>query len=214
MRLRRQGRRGFTLLEVLIAVAILAIGLVAMMAMQVSFVQGTTMARDTTVALELGEMVVEQMRTEGAMWSNIAGPLDANRTPVLFTGTETSRNAYFNLFGGFPVNHEGLPRNPNAPLANGASVSENALMNAKFCIDTRMNFMDNTDREVIVGQVRVVWPSDNEAPWLGAPLNQPVACANGGQGLNNILYINGDMNLPNPRINVVHVPFAIKRHNL
>lgn len=207
-------RRGFTILEVLIATAIIGIGLVAMMAMQVAFISGTTTARDMTIGTSVGEMIVERLKTEGTMWTNISGPLTAESNPTLFEGAMIRPNQYVLLFGGFPVNHEGLPRDPAAPVANQAMVRLKSSVNGKYCADVRMQFMANTNNEVIVGQVRVAWPTDNEAPWLGAPVNQPVRCVTGGQGLNNVIYRNGDMNQPKPEMNLVNIPFSIKRHNL
>jgi type IV pilus assembly protein PilV len=78
MMISNQTERGFTILEVLIATVIIGIGLVAMMAMQVAFLSGTTTARDTTIATALGESMVEQFRMEGGGWNS--------RNPILIPG--------------------------------------------------------------------------------------------------------------------------------
>lgn len=204
-------RRGFTILEVLVAVALMAIGLVAMMALQVAFVGGTTLARDSATAVSIGQGVVEQMRMESTMWTNVTNDIGSNpNTPTL--------NAAFNgagrgalLYGGFPVNPDGLA--PGFALMRDTLLVKNrAFVNAKFCVDVRAESMSNANNGVLVGEVRVAWPSDRgAAPWVGA--DPPVACVGGGN-LDQIIYVGGNVGLPNPDINVIQVPFAIRRHNL
>lgn len=200
---------GFTILEVLIAVVVMAIGLMAMMAMQVAFINGTTGARDTTTGLMVGESVVEQLRMEGTMWSNITPDLGV-ATPNLTAGTG-SAGQFVNVFDGFPVTAELLPRN-NGAKADGVLTLVKETVNAKYCVDVRMQFMENTQDQVIVGQVRVAWPTDNEAPWIGADEANPVACTE-DENLNDVIFVNGDLVTPRPEINVVYVPFSIRRHN-
>lgn len=204
-------RRGFTILEVLVAVALMAIGLVAMMALQVAFVGGTTLARDSATAVSIGQSVVEQMRMEATMWTNVTNQLGSNpNTPTLNTAFNGGGQGAL-IFGGFPVNPDGFApgfvRMRTTPL-----VSARAFVNAKFCVDVRAQPMSNANNGVLVGEVRVAWPSDRgAAPWVGA--QPPVTCVNGGN-LDQIIYIGGNVGLPNPDINVVQVPFAIRRHNL
>jgi len=216
----KNDKRGFTILEVLIATVIIGIGLVAMMAMQVAFVNGTSTARDTTIATALGESVVEQLRTEGAMWNSRSpaftpGELTQAQTPMLFTGARTNGGqfAFLSGLGSFPVNHVGITRNPAATYANRTLGKSMSAINGKYCIDARMEFMSGSNDEVIIGQVRVAWPSDKAAPWLGAPVDAPVECSS-SDGLNSVIYRNGNFSSALGDINVVHVPFSIKRHTI
>ncbi len=212
MRVRRNKQAGFTLLEVLIAVAIIAIGLVAMMAMQVAFVNGSTMARDMSTATQLGQWVVEDLKAESMMWNNLGGNLTATNTPNLFAGVQGNRGQYMRMYNGMPMNPDGMVRDTSL-LGGSALLAGRAKVNAKFCVDVRMDFMANSNNEVIIGQVRVVWPSDNRtATWVGTPT--PVPCETAGVGLNNIVYIGGNPDLPNPDVNVVHVPFSVRRHSM
>ena len=55
--------KGFTLIEVLIALTILAIGLLGVALMQVTSISGNTFSREMSVATELGQDVLEKLRT-------------------------------------------------------------------------------------------------------------------------------------------------------
>ena len=56
-------RDGFTLVEVLIALTILAIGLLGVALMQVTSISGNTFSREMSVATELGQDMLEKLRT-------------------------------------------------------------------------------------------------------------------------------------------------------
>ena len=56
-------KKGFTLIEVLIALTILAIGLLGVALMQVTSISGNTFSREMSVATELGQDMLEQLRT-------------------------------------------------------------------------------------------------------------------------------------------------------
>ncbi len=56
-------KKGFTLIEVLIALTILAIGLLGVALMQVTSISGNTFSREMSVATELGQDMLEKLRT-------------------------------------------------------------------------------------------------------------------------------------------------------
>ncbi|HDZ84494.1 MAG TPA: prepilin-type N-terminal cleavage/methylation domain-containing protein [Nitrospirae bacterium] len=55
--------KGFTLIEVLVSVTILAIGLLGVAMMQVSSISGNTFSREMAVATELGQDLIEKLNS-------------------------------------------------------------------------------------------------------------------------------------------------------
>ncbi len=58
----RTAQSGFTLIEVLIAVIVLAVGLIAMARFQATVLQGSSLARERSEAVALAEQKIEQLR--------------------------------------------------------------------------------------------------------------------------------------------------------
>lgn len=73
-------QKGFTLLEVLVAIVVLSIGLLAAAAMQTIAIMGNTSAMNRTYALGLAEEMVDRIR------------VNAGDTPSIYTGINTSGN--------------------------------------------------------------------------------------------------------------------------
>jgi len=53
---------GFTLIEVMIALVILSIGILALVKLQISAIQGNTLSQNMTTAVSLAEQRVEQLK--------------------------------------------------------------------------------------------------------------------------------------------------------
>jgi type IV pilus assembly protein PilV len=70
--------QGFTLLEVLIAVLLIGVGLLAVAGLQTTAIRGNSFARETTLATQLAEEMVERIR------------VNALTTPDLYNGIDTS----------------------------------------------------------------------------------------------------------------------------
>lgn len=58
-------KKGFTLIEVLVAVTIVSIGLMAIAGMQSTAISGSRSANDLTIAIQLAEEMVERIRING-----------------------------------------------------------------------------------------------------------------------------------------------------
>ena len=80
-------QQGFTLVEVLIASFLFAVGMVAAMAMQYTALGGYTNARDLTNATDLSERVIELMKAESQQWRQ-GDPKAAISSPVYATATD------------------------------------------------------------------------------------------------------------------------------
>jgi prepilin-type N-terminal cleavage/methylation domain-containing protein len=72
----RDASRGFTLLEVLIAIGILSIGLLGMATLTGSIIGYNRMAREITEATTLAQAKMEELKNEA--WDNIQTETEAN----------------------------------------------------------------------------------------------------------------------------------------
>lgn len=199
--LRRRTERGFTIIEVMIAGLVLAVGLLAMMAMQIAFIQGTTAAHDVSIGTFVGEHTVEKLKGEGVNWNTFTPNLGSTNTPMLNLLTSDANIGQWTLlYGGYPITHEAVPSSGAYAVAN----ADRRSFNARFCVDARVDWM--VPGRVLVGQVRVTWPTDQKAAWLGDP---PGACAAGR--MTDVVYPGGQ---PANNLNVTYVPFTLRRQNL
>jgi len=73
-----RNNQGFSLIEVLVAITLLAIGLLAVAGMQTTAISGNSFAQSGTVAVHLAEEMVDRIRT------------NAGTNPNLYNGVDTS----------------------------------------------------------------------------------------------------------------------------
>lgn len=73
---RAQSQAGFSLVELMIAMFVLAIGVMATMAMQFSSLAGYRAARDLTGATEVARSIEQRLRTEALQWAPGSMPTD------------------------------------------------------------------------------------------------------------------------------------------
>lgn len=74
-------QRGFTLVEILVASLLFAIGMMAAMAMQYSVLGGFANTRDMTNATQVAERVVHLMKMESQQWRDTTQIANANLVP-------------------------------------------------------------------------------------------------------------------------------------
>src|SRR5690554_427007 len=100
MRPHKDLNRGFTLVELMVAMVILAIGIMATMAMQFSSLAGAMISRDNSNAADIGKRVIDIMVAESQQWraGNSLGGVskaytDASQTYLSATSTSFLRRA-------------------------------------------------------------------------------------------------------------------------
>lgn len=76
--LNRLGKEGFTLIEVLVAIVIITIGLLAVASMQTTAASGNTSSRNLTIAAQLTEEMIDRVRANAGDTPNIYNGLDTN----------------------------------------------------------------------------------------------------------------------------------------
>jgi prepilin-type N-terminal cleavage/methylation domain-containing protein len=82
---RRRAQSGYTLIEIMIAILILAIGFLALIAVQLGALNGYVSARDNTEATEVGRRISDLLRVQGQSWWEGGYPGDT----VAYSGDDT-----------------------------------------------------------------------------------------------------------------------------
>jgi type IV pilus modification protein PilV len=108
--IRRTGAGGFTLIEVLVALVIFAIGMLAVATMQVESIRGNTFSDLMTVATTLAEAKMEQLVTLAATNQNLQDNNAANNANLL-GAMDTSGTTGANQWDGHcdDGNGDGIP---------------------------------------------------------------------------------------------------------
>lgn len=134
--------RGFSLVEVLVAVIVSAIGFAAVFALQIRTMQGNVSAREQAAAMVLAESAMETLRAESYRW----------RSPTLPAGVLSEAPLVWHTLSTLgPVDHGGLP------LTSGVAPGSE-LNRQRFCVHYWMERLADDYENVLNVRVRVVWP--------------------------------------------------------
>jgi type IV pilus assembly protein PilV len=96
----RSGRTGYTAVEVMLSIAVLAVGATGVMAMQKASVQGNEDARNLDVANSIARQWVERLRRDSATWTQ---PDDSTGNSVASGSPNWSGNTFIlTTLGGSP----------------------------------------------------------------------------------------------------------------
>jgi prepilin-type N-terminal cleavage/methylation domain-containing protein len=153
--------RGFSLVEVLVAVVVSAVGFAAVFALQIRTMQGNISAREQAAAMVLAESGLETLRTESYRW----------RTEALPAGLLAAAPRTWHALTDQPVDHTGLPLNSNA-------IPGSELNRQRFCVHYWLEPLDGTFSQLLNLRVRVVWPrATNDVGGLAAMCSEAGAAA-------------------------------------
>jgi len=149
---------GYTVLEVMVALAVLTIGTAGVVAMQKTTVLGNARARDLGTANAIAATWAERLRADGLVWTEVAGLSNLGNTRWLnVVGTD------------FPTitGNEGQWVRPAADWTSGISYQANVQgldtepvdtnAEAGFCTNLRLTQMLPT---MIRAEIRVFWLRD------------------------------------------------------
>ena len=132
-------RRGFTVLEIMIAMLVISMGIVALYSMQVVAIEGNVTAQEITQATQLAERWAERMRRESITWTA--------RPPALLE----------------PSDDNGDWRDATSEMVNKDFISRTddpQVIDPRYCIKYRVSTVPRgeADPRVLRVDVRVVWP--------------------------------------------------------
>jgi prepilin-type N-terminal cleavage/methylation domain-containing protein len=148
---RLRSQRGYTLIEVMVAIAISAIGISGIVAMQSATARSNQDAHETQVATMFARTWIERIKRDAVMWTAAGNPAPG----VIFAGRNlglANSGNYFvpdapnNDAWGVPIPMAGAPESPGANfhgvdvgaqdrLLPGAPVVQNA--DIYYCVNTK-----------------------------------------------------------------------------
>lgn len=182
---RRPRSRGYTVVEVLLAMTVLIIGASAVMSMQKASLQGNLDARKTDIANSIARMWMERIQKDAMSWtlpshSQQGLPSNYARAPLL---------GHVNGTWFLPTDY--LPATaPNASISPGFDIlgrdipTVAGLSSALFCVHLRETWLATNTANVVDNlmrvELRVVWPRG-----ISTTTYAPALCdANSAQTLN------------------------------
>lgn len=161
---KRGKRRGFTAVEVMMALTLLAVGTAGVIAMEQAAIGGNFDARRLDVATSVLRLWTERLRNDGAMWTlpNAKNPTTYNlatAAPLLANAATDPTAAVWTL----PVAREGdtLPLMPQLDLLGRDVLSSDTTTPVVYCVQTRQTWL--VLNNLIRVEIRVFWPRGNEA---------------------------------------------------
>ena len=140
MKTRQQ--RGFTVIEILLAVAITTVGFAAIFSLQIGSMQANISARDLSAAMNLAERYTEVLRKDSYTWteSNLPGP--RLNLPLEEWHTLTPD----------PVDHNGMASVDDDPEFGSE------LFRQRFCVHFWLGRLNGIYSQMLTGRIRVIWP--------------------------------------------------------
>ncbi len=137
-------QRGFTMVEIMIAVVITSIGFAAIFSLQIASIQGNVAAREMGAAVNLAERYAEELRRDTHLWLREGGGAEPN-----FIDPDDAEE--WRSFTSDPVDHNGRPF-----VDDDDDGTE--LARQRFCVHYWLQPLTGSYKGLYHARVRVVWP--------------------------------------------------------
>ena len=171
--LRRFGRtaRGYTAVEVLLSLGVLAIGAMGVMSMQRGVIVGDTEARKLDVANSIARDWLERIRRDATLWTLPSGPnLPSNEilAPIIQAHEASPLGTWF-----LPPIPGGYPADGQSPAFDilGRDLDAADAPNAVFCVHVRIDTLSldaqSAGTDLVRATVLVYWP--RQLQWSQPP---------------------------------------------
>jgi type II secretory pathway pseudopilin PulG len=138
---KRKYQAGHTVIEVLIAAAVAAVGFAAVFSLQMNTMLTNISARDMAAAMTLGERYVEVLRRDSFAWTG-----DERPDPFL-----SQEPGGWHSFSQFPVDHNGLVNLRDDDRFGSA------LERQRFCVHYWFEPLGGLYTQMMNVRVRVIW---------------------------------------------------------
>ncbi len=148
--------RGYTAVEVLMAMTVMAIGAAGVMSMQKASVQGNLDARKADVANSIARTWVERIQRDAMQWT---APGPTTGTVSNIATAAILANAIAGGGGNWVFPNQYIGNNPPfSPAFDilGRDLATADLGKAVFCVNIRVTWL--TANELLRADVRVLWP--------------------------------------------------------
>jgi prepilin-type N-terminal cleavage/methylation domain-containing protein len=171
-RRQRLRARGYTAIEVLMAMTVFAVGAAGVIAMQRASIQGNADARKLDVANSIARDWLERLRRDATMWTQ----------PGILTQTQyLSQTATY--YGNWALPEVACPAATSGSNSNadglcpafdifGRDLAQDHYVDAQFCANIRLDNASTGNPDLIRAEVRVYWPrllpQALTAPYSGA----------------------------------------------
>jgi type IV pilus assembly protein PilV len=175
----RAKARGYTMIEVLVSMTLLAIGAAGVIAMQKSAVQGHQEARQMDMANAIAREWMERLRRDASLWTPSAGspgvlpPPNLTQAPIvqIFNpphwyipsqrivpiGAQTDvESPGFDVLGR-DVPGAGLQFADQGAIGAGGTYTTNTTTVLEYCVNVRITPL-TADQTLLRAEVRVFWP--------------------------------------------------------
>lgn len=159
---RRGDTRGYTLVEVMVALSLLGIGITGILSMENAAILANRRAQEMTIATNVARRWQERLRLDALLWNS-----PSNRTSISDLGTDTTYLCQLaGCSGGSAAANQWLVPTPPTgstespavdPFGNEVPVGSSL---AKYCVNVRYNWLrtDTASRQGLVrAEVRVWW---------------------------------------------------------
>jgi len=166
--------RGYTVVELMMALAVFASGVTGIIAMQRSTVSSNQFAKNVTIASGIGQAWLSQLAADSTLWVRTPNATDtSNVTKTTWLGTVTTLDGLWQL----PAYDNSRAFGPEFD-----GFGEPVVANGVFCAQIRLTWLygdqspqQNTGTSgngLIRTEVRVFWPRDGNAS-VTADCNDP-----------------------------------------
>ncbi len=165
MKTNRKNQRGYTAVEVMMAMTLLLIGSVGVMAMQRAAVQGNADAREMDVASSIARAWLERVERDATLWtpSQIAVTPPANISSAILVNENLTGNWYV------PKTRLAASGTQNDVESAGFDILGQDMdtltaAGLRYCVNLRLTPL-TVDQTLIRAEVRVFWPRNlTQAP--------------------------------------------------
>ncbi len=200
---RRNRREGFTLIEVMMAVAIMTVGAVGLLSLQAATVRGNADARQLTVATQVNQVWVERLRRDALRWT--APELAAVRAA---SGPRYLRNApapgggWSGWFA--PVDPAPVPSDPQSYGFDYQGLDTFDPNQMVYCTHVNLRWVD--PGQTLRADVRTFWHKRGQANDAAfADRRLFAGCAVGAEG-----GVTAELASPAPRIHAVQTSVVLR----